>query len=77
MATANAGPELGFHYEPPEAVAEAVIAGMEAGVVEVVRDKERRAPLLEANRERPAEVDARLSRKKQLLEEAVTDHRAM
>lgn len=77
METTTAGPELGFDYEPPESVAVAVIAGMEEGVVEVVRDKERRAKMLEANRERPAEVDARLARKKLLLEEAVSSHRSM
>lgn len=77
MATTTAGPELGFDYEPPEAVAEAVVAGMRSGAVEVVRDKERRAKMLEANRERPAEVDARLSRKKRQLEDAVSHHRSM
>lgn len=77
MATTTAGPELGFTYEPPEAVAAAIVAGLEAGAVEVVRDAEKRAKLLAANRERPAEVDARLARKKALLEEAVINHRSM
>lgn len=77
MATTTAGPELGFNYEAPEAVARAIVAGLEAGEVEVVRDKEARAKLLEANRSRPAEVDARLARKKHLLEEAVIHHRSM
>lgn len=77
METTLAGPELGFNYEPAEAVAEAIVAGLEAGVVEVVRDAEKRAALLAANRERPAEVDARLARKKHLLEAAVANHRSI
>lgn len=77
MDTTTAGPELGFDYEPPEAVAEAIIAGLREDAVEVVRDADRRAAMLEANRNRPAEVDARISRKKHLLEAAVANHRSM
>lgn len=76
MEGTAAGPELGFDFEPPEPVADAVVAALVAGEVAVERDKDRRAKLLAANRERPAEVDARLTRKKHLLEAAVQGHRS-
>lgn len=76
MAGTSAGPELGFDFEPPEDVAAAVVEAIKQGEVAVERDKERRAKLLAANRERPAEVDARLARKKPLLEAAVSGHRS-
>lgn len=77
MDTTTAGPELGFDYEPAEAVADAIVAGLREDAVEVVRDADRRATMLEANRKRPKEVDARIARKKHLLEAAVANHRSM
>lgn len=76
MEGTAAGPELGFDFEPPELVADAIVEAIERGDVSVERDKERRAKLLAANRDRPAEVDARLARKKDLLEAAVQGHRS-
>ena len=77
MATNRAGPDLGFARETPEAVADALIAGLENGDSEVIRGGEVRLAMITANRERPSEVDERFRNLKPRLEEAVAGHRAL
>jgi short-subunit dehydrogenase len=77
MATNRAGPDLGFAREAPEAVADALVAGLEKGDSEVIRGGEVRLAMITANRERPSEVDERFRNLKPRLEEAVAEHRAL
>ena len=77
MATNLAGADLGFVREPPEAVAEALVTGLEAGAFEVVLGGELRAAMLAANREHPEKVDAQVQAMKPRLEAAVAGHKAL
>jgi uncharacterized oxidoreductase len=77
MATNKAGPDLGFAREMPEAVADALVVGLENGDREVIRGGAIRLAMISANRERPAEVDERFRGVKARLEEAVAGHRAL
>ena len=77
MATNLAGADLGFVREPPEAVAEALVTGLEARALEVVRGGEVRAAMLAANREHPEKVDAQVQAMKARLEAAVAGHKAL
>jgi len=77
MATNRAGPDLGFAREAPEAVADALVAGLENGDREVIRGGAMRFAMISANRERPAELDERFRSLKARLEEAVGRHRAL
>ena len=77
MRSNRAGPELGFSREPAVAVAEAIVAGMEANAFEVVRGGETRAKMIALNRDNPAAVDERFLGLKPALEEAVRDHSAL
>lgn len=77
MRSNRAGPELGFSREPAEAVAMAIIEGIEADVFEVVRGGEARAQMIALNRTDPAAVDARFLTLKNALEDAVKDHSAL
>jgi uncharacterized oxidoreductase len=77
MATNRAGLDLGFAREAAEAVADALVAGLERGDREVIRGGQMRLAMITANRERPAEVDERFRGPKARLEEAVTDHRVL
>ncbi|MFZ1428508.1 MAG: SDR family NAD(P)-dependent oxidoreductase [Geminicoccaceae bacterium] len=78
MMTSNrAGPELGFAREPAAAVADAIVAGIEADALEVIRGGEARAQMIALNRDNPAAVDERFLGLKPALEEAVKDHAAL
>lgn len=77
MKSSRAGPELGFTREPASAVAEAIVAGIEAEAFEVVRGGETRAKMIALNREDPAAVDQRFLGLKAALAEAVRDHSAL
>jgi uncharacterized oxidoreductase len=77
MATNRAGPDLGFAREAPEAVADALVAGLENGDSEVIRGGEVRLAMIAANRERPSEVDERFRNLKPRLEQAAAEHRAL
>ncbi|QFR33773.1 SDR family oxidoreductase [Ancylobacter sp. TS-1] len=77
MKSNRAGPELGFSREPASDVAEAIVAGVEAGAFEVIRGGETRAKMIALNREDPAAVDERFLGLKPALEEAVKDHSAL
>ncbi|ALG74679.1 oxidoreductase [Azospirillum thiophilum] len=77
MASNNAGPELGFTRESAEAVATALVAGIEAEGLEVIRGGETRAAMIALNRDDPLAVDARFLDLKARLEEAVKEHAAL
>ncbi|OZI38095.1 oxidoreductase [Bordetella genomosp. 10] len=77
MRSNRAGPELGFSREPAEAVAAAIVAGIETDAFEVIRGGEARAQMIALNRTDPAAVDARFLSLKSALEAAVKDHSAL
>lgn len=77
MKSTRAGPELGFNLEPVVAVAEAIVAGIEGDVLEVVRGGEAGARMIALNRDDPAAVDQRFAGLKAALAEAVRDHSAL
>lgn len=77
MQSSRAGPELGFNREPADAVAQAIVTGMEEDAFEVVRGGEARAKMIVQNREDPAAVDERFAGMKFVLAEAVRDHAAL
>jgi short-subunit dehydrogenase len=77
MRTNQAGADLGFGREPVADVAAAIVAGIEANALRVVRGQETRAELLRLNADDPAAVDARFMSMKPELEVAVRDHRAL
>lgn len=77
MQSSKAGPELGFTREPAEAVADALIGGIEADAFEVIRGGETRAKMIATNRDNPAAIDERFLTMKPALEEAVRGHSAL
>jgi uncharacterized oxidoreductase len=77
MRSNLAGPELGFSREPAAAVADAIVAGIEANAFEVIRGGETRSRMIALNRENPHAVDERFLALKPALEEAVQDHSAL
>ncbi|ASK34948.1 oxidoreductase [Alcanivorax sp. N3-2A] len=77
MGSSRAGPDLGFNKESPGAVAEAMIAGMQQGALQVIRGGEARAAMIAMNRENPRALDQRFLGMKADLEEAVRDHSAL
>ena len=77
MKSNRAGPELGFSREPASAVADAIVAGIEANAFEVIRGGEARAQMIALNRNDPVAVDARFLTLKSALEEAVKDLSAL
>jgi short-subunit dehydrogenase len=77
MKTNRAGPELGFALEPPAAVADALVEGIESNAFEVIRGGETRARMIALNRESPAAIDERFLTLKPALEAAVKDHAAL
>lgn len=77
MATNRATAEQGFARETPEAVAEAILSGLAAGALAVVRGGETRQQMIALNRSDPAALDARFAAMKPVLERAVGDHAAL
>ncbi|MCK1492146.1 SDR family oxidoreductase [Bradyrhizobium sp. 180] len=77
MRSSRAGPELGFVREPPGAVSDAVLDGVDKLAFEVVRGGEARAKMIALNREDPAALDKRFLDLKPALAEAVRDHSAL
>lgn len=77
MDSNEAGPDLGFQYESAEEVAEALVAGLEAGELEVVRGAEDRSLMMQMTRENPRELDEQVAQMKGELEKAVANHSSM
>lgn len=72
METAEFGPEHGITYEPPEAVAAALIEGLEQDAAEVVRGD---PDLIETNWRNPEAVDEQIGGSKESFEAAAARHR--
>ncbi len=77
MDSNEAGPDLGFQYESAEDVADALVAGLEAGELEVVRGAEDRSAMTQMTRENPRELDEQVAQMKGDLEKAVANHSSM
>jgi short-subunit dehydrogenase len=77
MSTSRAGPDLGFVREPAAAVAAAIVAGIEADALAVVRGGETRAQMIEQNRRDPGALDQRFLDLEAALGDAVRDHSAL
>ena len=77
MTSSRAGPELGFFPETAAAVGEAIVAGIEANALEVVRGTETRLKTIALNHDDPAAVDQRFLTLKPALAAAVRDHSAL
>jgi uncharacterized oxidoreductase len=73
MRSSRAGPELDFTREP-NAVAAAVIEGIEQDAFEVIRGGEARAEMIALTGEDPAALDNRFVELKPALAESVRDH---
>jgi uncharacterized oxidoreductase len=76
MKTNRAGPELGFGRKLPSAVANEILAGIQADAFEVPRGAELDKRIA-MNREDPEAVDQRFLGFKAALAEAVRDHSAL
>lgn len=77
LATIQAGPDLGFDTEPAAAIAEAIVAGIEAEALKVVRGGAARAAMARLNQEDPVAIDRRFLAIKARLEDAVRNHAAL
>lgn len=77
MASNRATAEQGFARETPEAVAAAILDGIAAEALAVVRGGEVRRQMIALNREDPAAVDRRFAAMKPVLEQAVSGHAAL
>jgi uncharacterized oxidoreductase len=77
MRSSRAGAELGWGREPVAEVADAIVAGIEADALEVIRGGEARADMIALNRNNPRAVDQRYLANKPALEEAVRDHSSL
>jgi short-subunit dehydrogenase len=75
--TSKAGPEHGFDYESPDAVAQAVVEAMIHGHLSVIRSGETRSRMIAMNCDDPATVDRMLAERKDALEEAVAGHSSL
>lgn len=77
METAALGDKAGFEYDTPQGVAKALVEGLEAGELTVVRADENSQGMIDANRQAPRDLDAQIREMKPKLKEAVAHHRSM
>lgn len=77
MDSSTAGEDLGFGRRPVADVADDIIAGIEADLLEINTALESRRALQELNRTDIAAVDAALRPRLAALRAAVSDHRSM
>lgn len=77
MATSRAGADVGFSLEPAENVADAIVAGIATGAIQVIRGGPDRQALIDLNRTDPLAVDARFLSIKSSFEEGVKTHSAL
>jgi len=77
MTSSRAGPDLGFVREPPEAVARAIVEGIETDSLQVIRGGKLREAMIAQNRTDPLALDDRFAFLKPKLAEAVKDHSAL
>ncbi|MGO3125914.1 MAG: SDR family NAD(P)-dependent oxidoreductase, partial [Advenella sp.] len=74
MTSSRAGPDLGFVREPASAVAQAIVQGIEANAMQVIRGGEVREAMIAQNRTDPLVLDDKFTSLKPKLAEAVKDH---
>lgn len=77
METADLGDKAGFAYDTPEAVAQALLEGLETDQLTVVRADDNSQYMIDTNRQNPRELDAQIQEMKPTLDEAVAHHRSM
>lgn len=77
METAEPDPGNRSDYDSPEAVAEALVAGLEAGDIAVVRGGDDFAALVAKNHDHPRQADSQIDTKKAGLKARAEDHRSM
>jgi short-subunit dehydrogenase len=76
MATSKVGPATGVTRDTPQAVAQALVQGIEENALQVIRGGEERLAMIARNRAHPEAVDEYFEGAKAKLLEAVRDHRA-
>jgi len=76
MESAGLG-EAGFSYDTPQAVAEALVEGLKADQLSVVRADDDSQSMIDTNQQNPRKLDAQIQEMKPKLEEAVAQHRSM
>ena len=77
METAGLGEQVGFDYDTPEDVAQALLEGLESDQLTVNRADDNSQAMIEANQENPRELDKQIQDMKPKLEAAVAHHRSM
>ena len=77
VRSVRAGPEFGFALEPAEAVAQALVEGIRADAIEVVRGGKEHAGMMDLNRSDPTAIDANFLSIKDAFEQGVKDHSAL
>lgn len=77
METAGLRDKAGFDYDTPQGVAKALIEGLEAGELAVVRADETSQGMIDANRQSPRDLDVQIREMKPKLAQAVAHHRSM
>jgi len=77
MATNKAGADVGFSLEPAEAVAAAIVAGIDEEAIAVTRGGPDRQAMIDLNRRDPRALDARFLAIKSAFEKGVKSHDAM
>jgi len=77
MATSQAGEDLGFGRHPVEEVAAEIVAGLEAGGVEINTSLRDRRGMQDLNATAPLDVDAALTPKLAEMEAATRSHRSI
>lgn len=77
LATNEAGSELGFDTEPASAIADAIVAEIEADALGGVRGGAARTSMVRLNQDDPGAIDRRSLAIRTRLENAVRDHVAL
>ncbi|GAA5175955.1 MULTISPECIES: SDR family NAD(P)-dependent oxidoreductase [Halomonadaceae] len=75
METADSGDKAG--YETPEAVADALVAGLENDAIDVIRGGDDFIDLVKTNHDNPRKADSLIEEKKASLEQRAARHRSM
>ncbi len=77
MENAGLGDKAGFEYDTPQGVAQALVEGLEAGELTVVRADENSQGMIDTNRDAPRDLDNQIREMKPKLAQAVETHRSM
>lgn len=77
MESAGLRDKAGFEYDTPQGVAKALVEGLEAGELAVVRADDNSQAMIDANRDAPRDLDDQIREMKPKLAEAVAAHRSM